>query len=61
MTEILALINGRYYYSIIYSPDDVGYYGEIYTREGKTVYTSAVYSTRTDAYNDVVEKGIDLI
>lgn len=58
---MLTLIRNKYYYSIVYSPDDGGYYGEIYSSYGKTVYTSAVYVAEDAAYNDVIEKGLDFI
>ena len=58
---IKTLIKNRYYYHIVYSPDDGGYYGEVFNMKGETVYTSAICVNENDVFIDIKNKGIELI
>lgn len=43
-------------YSIIYSPDDGGYYGQIWSTEtGKDLFITRVYRTREKAVQKVLK------
>ena len=42
------------YFDIIHSPDDGGYYAEVYDRSGKAVHTTKVFNTQTKARRNVV-------
>jgi hypothetical protein len=44
------------YYDVIYSPDDGGYYCEIYTYQGKTISRTRIYKTQKEAEEAVLKR-----
>jgi len=44
------------FYDLIHSPDDGGWYGQAFTRDGKNYFETNIYSNRQLAQETVLER-----
>lgn len=49
------------FYDLIYSPDDGGWYGQAFTREGKDYFETDVHTSKEDAEQAIINKEPDAV
>ncbi len=45
----------KHFVECVTSPDDNGYYAEIFDKQGKSIYTTKVYKTKGKVLKDLME------